>query len=70
MTHDEWMRRHQHLSGQLAAVTAKLDELTRHSSYIPGPVLLRRQRELEAERNQIDALIRELLDLDRVGAVS
>lgn len=69
MTHDEWMKRHGQLAEQLAAVSAKQDELLRHSSYIPGPVLKRRQRELEAERNQIDALIRELIDLDRLGAV-
>ena len=70
MTHDGWIRRHQHLSGQLVAVSAQLDELTRYSSYIPGPLLKRRQGELETERNQLDALIRELVELDREGAVS
>lgn len=70
MTHDDWMKRYGELHARLMAVSAKLDELVRHSSYLPGPVLVRRQRELEAERNQLDALMRELVDLDRVGAVS
>lgn len=70
MTHDDWMREHQRLSGRLDEVRAKHDELARHAQYIPGPVLRKRQNVLDRlERDLLDELA-ALVDLDRDGAVS
>lgn len=70
MTHDEWMRKHTRLMGELRELNGKRDELQRHSDYIPGPVLSRRLRELdELHMHTLDEL-RELVKLDESGAVS
>lgn len=70
MTHEEWMREHQRIDGALAQLRARREELMRHSSYIPGPVLQKRQNVLDnLEAGLLDE-IGELVELDRDGAVA
>ena len=70
MTHDQWMQEHGRLVAELAELNGKRDELTRHSEYIPGPVLRKRHNVLDVlEAGLLDELA-ELVELDRSGAVS
>lgn len=69
MTHDEWITAERRISDQLRDASAKLDELERHTAHIPGPVLVRRRTELEAEQDRLHAAHRELVNLDRAGSV-
>ena len=70
MTHTEWIDKHTRLSGELGEVHARRDELQRNAEHIPGPVLRKRDRELD--RLELDLLdqLAELAALDRDGAVS
>lgn len=70
MDHNAWMRKHSTLYASVDVVRAQRDELARHSRYIPGPVLQKRDRELD--RLELDLLdqLAELRELDRSGAVS
>lgn len=70
MTHDQWMKEHARLVGELRELVGKRDELEKHREHIPGPVLTRRLRELdELHMHKLDEL-RELVELDESGAVS
>lgn len=70
MTHDQWMQKHARLMGELHELNGKRHELEKHREHIPGPVLVRRLRELdELHMHMLDEL-RELVQLDRSGAVS
>lgn len=70
MTHDEWIRKHTRLMGELRELVAKRDELERYREHIPGPLLVRRLRELDdLHMHKLDEL-RELVQLDETGAVS
>lgn len=70
MTHDQWMQKHTRLMGELRVLVGKRDELERHRDYIPGPLLVRRLRELDdLHMHKLDEL-RELVQLDETGAVS
>ena len=70
MEHNTWMQLHGTLSGRVDVVRAQRDELTRHAEHIPGPLLQKRDRELD--RLELDLLdqLAELVELDRSGAVS
>lgn len=70
MEHNTWMQKHDRLSVRVEAVRARRDELSRHSRHIPGPVLQKRDRELD--RLELDLLdqLAALVELDRSGAVS
>lgn len=64
------MQEHDRLSGRVEAVRARRDELQHNRQHIPGPVLQRRDRELD--RLELDLLdqLAALVELDRSGAVS
>lgn len=70
MTHDQWMEEHVELCWRLDDVRTRRDELTRHSEYIPGPVLRKRDRVLD--RLELDLLdqLSALVELDRSGVVA
>lgn len=70
MTHDQWMETYALLTGDLRELDGKRDELEKHGDHIPGPVLVRRLRELDKlHMTKLDELL-ELVQLDRSGAVS
>lgn len=70
MTHDQWMQKHTRLMGDVRELVGKRDELEKHREHIPGPVLVRRLRELDdLHMRKLDEL-RELVQLDESGAVS
>lgn len=70
MDHNTWMQQHRDLSARVEAVRARRDELAQHSPHIPGPVLQKRDRELD--RLELDLLdqLAGLWELERAGAVS
>lgn len=70
MTHSEWIDKHARLSGELGEVHARRDELQRNAEHIPGPVLQKRDQELD--RRELDLLdqLAALMELDSSGAVS
>lgn len=70
MTHDQWMQKHMQLMCDIRELDGKRDELEKHGDHIPGPVLVRRLRELDKlHMTKLDEL-RELVRLDEAGAVS
>lgn len=70
MTHDQWMQKHTRLMGDIRELVGKRDELEKHGEHIPGPVLVRRLRQLDnLHMHKLDEL-RELVRLDETGAVS
>ena len=70
MDHTTWMQKHSDLSARVEAVRARRDELVRHSEYIPGPVLQKRDHALDRLEVGLLEQLAALVELDRSGAVS
>lgn len=70
MDHNTWMQQHRRLADRLEDIRARRDELVRHSEYIPGPVLRKRDRALERLELDLDQQLSALWELDRLGAVT